>query len=72
MLRLLRHIREDIRSVQERDPAARSAISVFLLYPGLHAIWAHRISHWLSLPWASQRAWHYLLAASSRVITGKS
>lgn len=47
MLRLLQHIRQDVRSVQERDPAARSFISVMLLYPGLHAIWAHRISHWL-------------------------
>lgn len=47
MFRLIRHIREDVRQVLERDPAARSFLSVLLLYPGLHAIWAHRISHWL-------------------------
>ncbi|AJE02609.1 serine O-acetyltransferase [Geobacter pickeringii] len=39
-------LREDIQSVQERDPAARSALEVFFCYPGLHAIWFHRFSHW--------------------------
>lgn len=38
-------IQEDIRSVLERDPAARNALEVLLCYPGLHAIWAHRLSH---------------------------
>jgi len=41
----LNSIREDIRAVLERDPAARSRLEVFLCYPGLHAIWAHRINH---------------------------
>jgi len=36
---------EDIRSVMERDPAARSRLEVFLCYPGLWAVWFHRISH---------------------------
>jgi serine O-acetyltransferase len=40
-------IREDIASVFDRDPAARSTWEVLTCYPGLHAIWAHRISHWL-------------------------
>jgi serine O-acetyltransferase len=40
-------IREDIRSVFERDPAARSTLEVLFCYPGLHAVWGHRISHWL-------------------------
>src|SRR5512142_1265677 len=40
-------IREDIRSIFERDPAARSTWEVLLCYPGLHAIWGHRITHWL-------------------------
>lgn len=35
----------DIKSVRERDPAAKSDLEVALLYPGIHAIWAHRISH---------------------------
>ena len=36
---------EDIRVIKERDPAAKSDIEVLLLYSGLHAVWAHRISH---------------------------
>ncbi len=40
-------IRRDIDSVIERDPAARSKLEVMLVYSGLHAIWTHRITHWL-------------------------
>jgi serine O-acetyltransferase len=40
-------IRSDIQAVFDRDPAARSSLEVILGYPGLHAIWGHRISHWL-------------------------
>lgn len=39
-------LRKDIRAVFERDPAARSVAEVLLCYPGLHAIWAHRVAHW--------------------------
>ena len=38
-------IREDIRSVFDRDPAARNAFEVLTTYPGLHAIWFHRLTH---------------------------
>jgi serine O-acetyltransferase len=40
-------VREDIQAVFDRDPAARTKLEVVLLYPGLHAIWAHRVAHWL-------------------------
>jgi len=40
-------IRTDIQSVKERDPAASSAFGVLLNYPGIHALWAHRVNHWL-------------------------
>ncbi|MDZ4170004.1 MAG: serine O-acetyltransferase [Coriobacteriia bacterium] len=40
-------IREDIRAVKERDPAATSTVSVLVNYPGLHALWSHRVNHWL-------------------------
>lgn len=40
-------IRDDIRSVFDRDPAARSALEVLFCYPGLHAVWFHRFAHWL-------------------------
>ena len=42
-------MREDIAAVFESDPAARSYLEVLFLYPGLHAVWAHRVSHWLWL-----------------------
>lgn len=44
---LFRSIRDDIQSVFERDPAARSTAELLLAYPGLHAVWAHRVEHWL-------------------------
>jgi serine O-acetyltransferase len=40
-------IREDIAAAKLRDPAARSGLEIAVLYPGLHAIWAHRVDHWL-------------------------
>ncbi|HWV47985.1 MAG TPA: serine O-acetyltransferase EpsC [Microbacterium sp.] len=38
-------VREDVASARLRDPAARSGLEIALLYPGLHAIWAHRVNH---------------------------
>lgn len=43
---LLNDIRLDIKAVQERDPAARNALEVLLLYQGVHALILHRIAHW--------------------------
>jgi serine O-acetyltransferase len=40
-------LRAELDSVLERDPAARSRWEVALLYPGVHAVWAHRASSWL-------------------------
>ena len=42
---MIGRMREDIAAARLRDPAARSAVEVALLYPGLHAVWAHRVSH---------------------------
>lgn len=42
---MITRIREDIAGARLRDPAARTAVEIALLYPGLHAIWAHRVSH---------------------------
>ena len=42
---MFQRVREDIQCVQERDPAATSAASVLFNYPGIHAIWAHRVTH---------------------------
>ena len=46
---MLNTLRDDIQSVFDRDPAARSWLEVLLCYPGLQAVWGHRISHWLWL-----------------------
>jgi serine O-acetyltransferase len=40
-------IREDVRCVLERDPAARNRLEVITSYPGLHAVWMHRLAHGL-------------------------
>jgi len=42
---MLERMRLDVRTVLERDPAARSALEVVLCYPGVHAIWIHRVAH---------------------------
>ncbi|MDP9051575.1 MAG: serine O-acetyltransferase [Acidobacteriota bacterium] len=44
---MLGSIREDVRCTLERDPAATSVAMVLVCYPGLHAVWAHHIHHWL-------------------------
>jgi serine O-acetyltransferase len=44
---MLAAIRQDIRAAKERDPARPSTLQVIVAYPGVHAIWGHRISHWL-------------------------
>lgn len=61
-------MRRDLRAALERDPAARSALEVALTYPGVHAIWAHRVAHRL---WVGGRRWPArLLAAVSQRMTG--
>jgi serine O-acetyltransferase len=47
MAHLLSLIREDVSTVIERDPAAKSRLEVYLCYSGLHALWFYRINHWL-------------------------
>jgi serine O-acetyltransferase len=65
---LYARIREDINSVLERDPAARSRLEVFLCYPGLWAVWIHRISH--ALWGAKLRLAARLLSQVGRFFTG--
>ncbi|MFZ0802661.1 MAG: serine O-acetyltransferase [Terriglobales bacterium] len=47
MPHLVALVREDVATVRERDPAAKSRLEVLLCYSGLHAVWFHRINHWL-------------------------
>lgn len=44
---MFRGLREDIAAAKDRDPATPSAFTIFVCYSGLHAIWAHRMHHWL-------------------------
>lgn len=61
-------IRDDINSVLERDPAARSRLEVFLCYPGLWAVWIQRISHGL---WGAKlRLPARILSQIARFFTG--
>ena len=61
-------VREDIASVFDRDPAARSWVEVVLCYSGLHALWAHRLNHWL---WTHNlRLLARFLSQVARLLTG--
>jgi serine O-acetyltransferase len=51
---MFRKLRGDIACIQERDPAARSAWEVLTCYPGLHAIYIHKLAHWF---WTHELKW---------------
>ena len=55
------HLIETLAAYQARDPAARSKLEVFLLYPGVHATIYHRIAHWLYV-----HNWRFLARAVSQ------
>mgnify|MGYP000340757264 CR=1 FL=1 len=42
---MFKSLRNDIRVIKDRDPAAKNTLEVLLCYSGLHAIWAHRLAH---------------------------
>src|SRR5256712_9919283 len=51
-------LRDDIRTVMQRDPAARSTLEVLLCYPGLHALVFHRLAHRLwRAGWTTSARW---------------
>ena len=43
------NIREDIRAGLAKDPATLTGVELFFTSPGLHAVWGHRVAHWLWL-----------------------
>jgi len=53
-------LRADMRTVMERDPAARTPLEVLLCYPGVHALALHRVAH---------RLWHAGWRTSARVVS---
>lgn len=65
---MFQRLREDLQTVIERDPAAKNLLEVLLCYPGLHAIWMHRIAHFLY-----RHRWYTLarfISHISRAFTG--
>ena len=65
---MLAAIRRDIRAAKERDPARPTTLQVIFAYPGVHAIWGHRISHWL---WnRGARVAARVFAELTRILTG--
>lgn len=62
-MKLIKRIIEDVDVALTRDPAARNRLEVMLAYPGVHAIWVHRISHFL---------WNHKLKLMARVLSNWS
>jgi len=65
---MFRQLREDIASVFERDPAARTSWEVLTCYPGLHAVYIHKLARWLwthGLRWLGRWTSHI-----GRLLTG--
>lgn len=61
-------IREDVATVKEKDPAAKSKLEVFVCYAGLHAVWFYRVNHWLwNHGWLLGARW---LSQVARWVTG--
>lgn len=59
---MFKRLKKDIQVVFERDPAAKSVLEVLINYPGLHAIWFHRISHYFY-----RKKWYVLARFISQV-----
>jgi serine O-acetyltransferase len=57
---MFRTLREDFQTVFNKDPAARSVLEVLCCYPGLHALWLHRVAHWL---------WRHNLKLAGRLLS---
>ena len=65
---MFQRLREDIASIRQRDPAARSAWEVLTCYPGLHAIVLHRLAH---ACWRAERRWlARFISQIGRFLTG--
>ncbi|MCS7463551.1 serine O-acetyltransferase [Paenibacillus doosanensis] len=65
---MFKYMKEDIETIFENDPAARSWFEVAFTYSGLHALWAHRVAHWFY-----KRRWFTtarIISQFSRFMTG--
>ncbi|MFB6291143.1 MAG: serine O-acetyltransferase [Candidatus Bipolaricaulia bacterium] len=57
---LFNRLRRDIEAVFDRDPAARNFVEVIFCYPGLHALWSHRVAHFF---------WRHHFKLAGRIIS---
>lgn len=65
---MFKTLKEDIQTIFAKDPAARSVLEVIFCYPGLHALWLHRLAHFL---WQHKlRFLARFLSHTSRFLTG--
>jgi len=65
---VLSAVREDIKGVKDRDPAARSSLEIALVYSGLHAVWLHRVA---SALWTTNHRFSArIISAGARLLTG--
>ena len=68
--RAIRRMNEDLEAALREDPAATSKVSVALLYPGVHAIWAYRVAHGMWVRSPLLRPWARTLSQFARFMTG--
>lgn len=65
---MFERIREDLKTIFERDPAAHSKLEVALCYPGFHALIMHRWAYWCNLQgWPTFARW---VSHAARFLTG--
>lgn len=65
---MFRNIRYDIKSILERDPAARNGAEVFFLYSGFHAVLFYRAAHWFFVH--RMKAFARFISQFARLVTG--
>lgn len=67
-MKVIEYIKEDIQTILAQDPAAKNVLEVLLLYPGVQAVWLHRLAHWL---WQHNRLFlGHLVSHINRWLTG--
>jgi serine O-acetyltransferase len=67
-MKVIEYIKEDVQTVLAKNPAAKSVLEIILLYPGVQAVWLHRLAHWL---WQHHRLFlSCLVSHVNRWLTG--
>lgn len=71
-MRLIARLRDDVGAARAGDPAARGSVEIALVYSGLHAVWAYRVTSrlWRSQPFPGARLVARILSQLARTLTG--